>query len=106
MADRTCLVARLPYSTSVNRFRCFCDNQVQYLLNYSLTTQGRSAIFHDRAWLELRVSRILFAAYLDGITHEQTTICRRLFADYVVGSRPMEKEEKMSRMVIIIDSSK
>ena len=43
---------------------------------------------------------------LDGITHEQTTICRQLFAGHVVGSRPMEREEKMSRMVIIIDISK
>ena len=28
---------------------------------------------------------------LDGITHEQTIICRQLFAGHMVGSRPMKK---------------
>ena len=41
--------------------------------------------------------RILFAAQhlsptqLDGIAHEQTIICRQLFAGHVVGSRPMKR---------------
>ena len=38
--------------------------------------------------------------------HEQTIICRQLFAGHVVGSRPMEREEKMPQMVITIDTSK
>ena len=39
------------------------------------------------------MSRILFAAkmHLDGITHEQTIICRQLFAGHVVGSQPMKR---------------
>ena len=37
---------------------------------------------------------------LDGTTHEQTIICRQLFAGHVVGSRPMERETKMHRMII------
>ena len=39
---------------------------------------------------------------LDGTTHEQTIICRQLFAGHVVGSRPMERKEKMHRMIITV----
>ena len=51
-----------------------------------------------RAWLQLRMSRILFAAKtdLDGITHEQTIICRQLFAGHVVGSQPMKMGKNLS----------
>ena len=31
---------------------------------------------------------------LDGTTHEQTIICRQLFAGHVVGSQPMKMGEK------------
>jgi len=31
---------------------------------------------------------------LDGTTHEQTIICRQLFAGHVVGCRPMEGKKK------------
>ena len=68
---------------------------------HSLTARGsdRDLPFHTRAttraWLLLRMSRILFAAKtdLDGITHEQTIICRQLFAGHVVGSQPIKIEE-------------
>jgi len=43
---------------------------------------------------------------LDGTTHERIIICRQLFAGHEVGSRPMEREENMHRMVIIIDTYK
>ena len=33
---------------------------------------------------------------LGGIAHEHTIICRQLFADHVVGSRPMKKKEKLA----------
>ena len=36
---------------------------------------------------------------LNGTTHEQTSICRQLFAGHVVGSRPMERKKTMRRMV-------
>ena len=36
---------------------------------------------------------------LDGITHEQTIICRQLFAGHLMGSRPMKRKEKMHRMI-------
>jgi len=43
---------------------------------------------------------------LEGTTHERTILCRQLFAGHEVGSPPMEMEEKMHRMVIIIDTYK
>ena len=51
------------------------------------------------------MSRILFAAkqsqtQLDGIAHEQTIICRQLFAAHVVGSRPMKRKKNLLRMII------
>ena len=33
---------------------------------------------------------------LDGTTHEQTIICRQLFAGHVVGSWPMERKKNAS----------
>ena len=37
---------------------------------------------------------------LDDIGHEQTIICRQLFAGHVVGSRPMKRKKKLRRMII------
>ena len=47
------------------------------------------------------MSRILYAAKtdLDGITQEQTIICRQLFVGHVVGSQPMKMGEKIHRMM-------
>ena len=39
---------------------------------------------------------------LDGIAHEQTIICRQLFAGHVVGSRPMKRKKNLLQMIIII----
>ena len=33
---------------------------------------------------------------LDGIAHEQTIICRQLFAGHVVGSRPIKQNKKIA----------
>ena len=38
---------------------------------------------------------------LDGIAHEQTIICRQLFAGHVVGSRPMKRKKNLLRMIYI-----
>ena len=35
----------------------------------------------------------------DVTTHEQTTICRQLFAGHVVDSRPIERKEETHRMI-------
>ena len=37
---------------------------------------------------------------LDGIVHEQTIICRQLFAGHVVGSRPMKRKKNLLRMIM------
>ena len=36
----------------------------------------------------------------DGIAHERTIICRQLFADHVVGSRPMKRTKNLQRMIM------
>ena len=41
---------------------------------------------------------------LDGTAHEQTIICRQLFAGHLVGSRPMKREKSLLRMIMIYDS--
>ena len=37
---------------------------------------------------------------LDGIAHEQTIICRQLFAGHVMGSWPMKRKKNLRRMII------
>ena len=37
---------------------------------------------------------------LNNIAHEQTIICRQLFAGHVVGSRPMKRKKHLHRMII------
>ena len=54
------------------------------------------------------MSRILFEAkcqsqtQLGDIAHEQTIICRQLFAGHVVGSWPMKRKKNLHRMIIIM----
>ena len=43
---------------------------------------------------------LLFAARLDGTTHDQTVVCRQLFAGHVLGAQPVERKEKMHRMIM------
>ena len=53
----------------------------------------------------MRMSRILFAAKTDlhGITpHEQTIICRQLFAGHVLDSQPLKMGKKIHRMKMLI----
>ena len=38
---------------------------------------------------------------LNDIAHEQTIICRQLFAGHVVGSRPMKRKKHLHRMINI-----
>ena len=37
---------------------------------------------------------------LNGIAHEQTIICRQLFAGHMVGSRPMKRKKNLLQMII------
>ena len=36
---------------------------------------------------------------LDGIAHEQTIIFRQLFADHMVGFRPVKRKKNLHRMI-------
>ena len=38
---------------------------------------------------------------LDGIVHEQTIICRQLFAGHMVGSLSMKRKKNLLRMKIL-----
>ena len=42
---------------------------------------------------------------LDSIAHEQTIICRQLFAGHVVGSRPMKRKKNLLQMIILFSIS-
>ena len=39
---------------------------------------------------------------LDDSAHEQTIICRHLFAGHVVSSRPMKRKKNLQQMIINI----
>ena len=39
---------------------------------------------------------------LDDIAHEQTVICRQLFAGHVVGFQPMKRKKNLLQMIIKI----
>ena len=39
---------------------------------------------------------------LENIAHEQTMICRQLFAGHLVGSQPMKRKKNLQRMITII----
>ena len=55
-----------------------------------------------KARFSLRMCRICSQTQLDGIAHEQTIICRQLFAGHVVGSRPVKRKKSLLRMIITI----
>ena len=38
---------------------------------------------------------------LDSIAHEQTIICRQLFAGHVVGSQPMKRKKNLLQMRVL-----
>ena len=40
-------------------------------------------------------------AQLDNIAHEQTIICKQLFAGHLVGFWPMKRKKSLRRMIII-----
>ena len=75
---------------------------------HSLTARGsdRGLPFQTRAttkaWLLLRMSRILLAAKTD-VDSTRTIHCRQLFAGHVVSSRPIKRKEKIHRMISSYD---
>ena len=76
---------------------------------------GSEAIchFHARGIARRKKSTVSFThvqniicsqTQLDGIAHEQTIICRQLFAGHVVGSRSMKRKKNLLRMIILINN--
>ena len=51
--------------------------------------------------LNIICSQTLGQTQLDDIGHEQTIICRQLFAGHVMGFRPMKRKKILPRMIII-----
>ena len=45
-------------------------------------------------------SQTLSQTQLDGIAHEQTIICKQLFAGHVVGSRQMKRKKNLLWMIM------
>ena len=69
---------------------------------HDLSVTSRSMFYRSRTLRKIidlmRISRMLFAAKLlrrqgfDDITHEETVICRQLFAGHEVGYRTMKRK--------------
>ena len=85
---------------------CFIIRSPSLFFIIIFSDSFREAIyyFHTRAWFQLRMRRILFAAkisktQLDSIAHKHTIIYRQLFAGHVDSSRPMKRKKKMHRMI-------
>ena len=85
----------------------FCDNWVQSFLSFDYqdcfhilitSWQLREVICHfslKNVVLIIHEQNIICSkTRLDSTTHEQTIICRQLFAGHVVGSWPMERRKK------------
>ena len=47
-----------------------------------------------------RIIIICSQTQLDNIAHEQTIICRQLFAGHVSGSQPMKRKNNLHQMII------
>jgi len=45
----------------------------------------------------------IIITHFDSTAHEQTIICRHLFASHMVGSQPMKTNEKMPQMKMTIN---
>ena len=55
-----------------------------------------------KAWFTYEQNIICSQTQLDDIAHEQSIICRQLFAGHVVGSQPMKRKTNLPRTIIII----
>ena len=86
------------------------DHQVCFVMNIFGKRSNLPLIFSrtsDRKKEESVVSftydQSIFVSQtqLDDIAHEQTIICRQLFAGYLVDFRPIKRRENLHRMIII-----
>ena len=60
--------------------------------NHSLPAQGTDPPYSQKS--------VVSITHEENIVCSKTLICRQLFADQVMSSRPMKKKEKMHRMII------
>ena len=73
--------------------------------NHFLAAQGSNLTFFSQecssnyAWGKYYLQQKTFRQYY---MHEQTVICRQLFADHVVGSRSMKRKKKMHQMAVLL----
>ena len=87
-----CFIIRSPSRFSMNIFGQQSD------LPYF--TQERSQDGEKRGFISTEQNIICSQTKLDDITHEQTIICRQLFAGHMVGFRPMKRKKNLHRMII------
>ena len=60
--------------------------------NHSLTARGTDLPFSHKSGISI--------AHEQNIISSKTLICRQLFADHVVCSRPMKRKDKIHLMII------
>ena len=87
-----CFIIRLP-----NLFSYFNHFLATQRSDLSFFSQEHGSITHEQ-------NIICSNTCLDGTMHEQTIICRQLFAGHMVGSRPMKRKEKMHCMITLFNS--
>ena len=80
---------------------CFFTENPQEVKRSAIFTQERSQEG------EKHVQNIICSqTQLDSIVHEQTIICRQLFAGHVVGSQPMKRKNNLLQMITTFNSHK
>ena len=72
--------------------------KIVFIITEITTWQFRELICHfslKSLIMFTHEQNICIKTHIDGTTREQTIISRQLFADHVVGSRPMKKKKKL-----------
>ena len=69
------------------------------ICHFAIFTQERSQGGESVVSFTREQNIICSQTQLDGIVHEQTIICRQLFAGQVVGSQPMKRKKDLHRLM-------
>ena len=85
-------------SLTTNNRVCFSD--IKYLREGAIFTQERWQEGESVLSFTHKQNIICSQMQLDDIAHEQSIICRHLFAGQVVGSRTMKGKKNLHRMII------
>ena len=87
---------------------CFFTENPQEVKRSAIFTQERSQE-GEKYGFPFRMCRIIIIrsqTQLNGIAHEQTIICRQLFAGHVVGSQPRKRKKNLLQMITTFNSHK